>query len=286
MDRLWSVVTVTYNSSTCLKTYWPQEPEARNYSWIVVDNSSSDDTVETASGLADNVILSGGNLGFSVANNIGLSAVQTPYVVFVNPDVSIGGQDWQALLAETLELTRGLVAPQLLSAPGLQQPNARGIPFLTSKVRNRIRPGGPLGQRYARTNLSAPTYCAWAMGAAIASRTEDIRHLGGWDESYFLYYEDHELGLRAWRQGRSVVVDPRIQWLHAWNRATAKFDRAAWRFELESMRTFYRAHPELLRRGWSADTRQGKLERRGYGRLYQNLWRPITGTERTSPAPA
>lgn len=274
-NKQWSVITVTYNSAEHLRAHWPVDRDDRNFHWIVVDNDSRDETVELASRMADTVIPSGGNYGFSVANNLGLAAVHTPYVVFVNPDVSISGTSWQRTLAETVDATGGLVTPQLLYSDGSEQPNARGIPFLSAKVRNRLRPETDRGHDYARTGLAVPTYCAWAMGAAVAGRTDTVRHLGGWDESYFLYYEDHELGLRAWRNGLSVVLDPRVRWVHSWQRATMQVNTPAWRYELDSMRTFYRDHPELLRSGWSSAARSNRLERKGYGELFGRLWEPV-----------
>jgi N-acetylglucosaminyl-diphospho-decaprenol L-rhamnosyltransferase len=277
----WTVITVTYNSLEHLIPERKGRLGERNYKWIVVDNSSTDGTVARAHEVADLVIESGGNLGFSHGNNIGLEAVDTDYVVFVNPDVTLVGDNWQQHLEETIERIGGLVAPQLLNVDGSEQANARGIPYLSAKVRNRARPDSDKGEEYARTGFEEPTFIGWAMGAALAGRTEDVRAIGAWDDSYFLYYEDHEIGLRAWREGLAVALDPRVRWIHDWQRATTGPSLWAWRAEFGSMKTFYSQFPELFRRRYGAGRRHAALERAGLSRLADHLWKPVgAGTAR------
>ena len=63
---------------------------------------------------------------------------------------------------------------------------------------------------------------------------------------YFIYYEDHEIGLRAWQRGTPVLLDPRVRWTHGWARETVGTNRTAWRHELHSAARFYKHSPELL----------------------------------------
>lgn len=269
----WTLITVTYNSADDLATHWAVE-EPRDFRWIVVDNGSSDGTVALARELADLCIVNSGNTGFAAANNLGLEQVDTTYVGFANPDVRVGS-GWQMPLEETIARTGGLVVPQLVYPDGSEQPSTRGLPYFSSKIRNRLSPESERGRAYARTGHSVPTYIAWAMGAGVCARTEVFRELGGWDDDYFLYYEDHEIGLRAWQRGLTVAVDPRARWVHSWQRATTRLDLAAWRREFGSMKTFFRSHPEFLVAPRSRRGEERRLARRGYGALHDNLWRPV-----------
>lgn len=275
MNRQWSVVTVTYNSLDHLKRHWRSSDEGREFRWIVVDNGSTDGSLDFARTHADVVVESGRNAGFAVANNIGLDEVDSEFTMFANPDVTVPGDGWQARMASLIDASGGLVAPQLLNSDGSLQANARGWPFLASKVRNRLRPETPRGLDYARSGFDKPTYCAWVMGAALGGRTVDLRRIGGWDESYFLYYEDHEIGLRAWRSGLSVIVDPETQFVHDWQRATTRVQVAPWRFELDSMRTFFRAHPEFLTGSRARGRKIAALRSVGYEKLADRLWTPF-----------
>jgi N-acetylglucosaminyl-diphospho-decaprenol L-rhamnosyltransferase len=264
----WTLVTVAYNSADQLRSAWTDfDPAAAR--WVVVDNASTDDSAAVAATLGARVIRLPKNVGFGAANNVALAQVDTDWIAFVNPDVTVGGADDLARLARVSATNQALVAPQLLNSDGSEQPNARGLPYLVDKVANRgvSLPGARLHD-YARTGLSGPTFAAWTIGAALAGPTATFHDLGGWDERFFIYYEDHDLGLRAWRAGTPVVLDPEVRWSHGWQRATTRPSLTAWRHELGSMRTFYRVWPSLLTR-----QRHQRAED-GLGILDARLWQP------------
>lgn len=241
----WTVITVTYNSGDDLRRFWA--PPAGAFRWIVVDNASQDDSVSVATGLGAEVLVLERNRGFAVANNRALREVDSELVAFANPDVTLDPASLP-VLADDIRASGSLVAPLLAGADGTQQPGARGLPFLVDKLAHRgVRlPGADLDGYVPRVPDGTPTYAAWVMGAAVAGRTDTVRALGGWDERYFIYYEDHELGLTAWRRGVGVIVDPRVQWVHGWRRATSGLSLRHWRHEVASGARFYRRHPELL----------------------------------------
>src|SRR5690348_6758230 len=136
MSRRWTVVTVSYNSLRHLRRHWSENCESRSFEWIVVDNGSTDGSSDYAESKGARVIRNGQNLGFSGGNNVGLELADTEYIIFVNPDVTVPPDGWDQLLAETVDLTGGLVAPQLLNVDGSEQLNARGFPFFGAKIRN------------------------------------------------------------------------------------------------------------------------------------------------------
>jgi len=261
----WTLVTVTYNSAAHLRESWGRASFG-NARWIVVDNASTDDSVEVAESLGADVIRLPENVGFGAANNVGLAATTTKWVAFVNPDVTVSGPEGLRRLASVSWANGALIAPQLLNNDGSEQPNARGLPFLAHKFANRsVRIPGARLEDYVRTGLGGPTYCAWAIGAAIGGEADTFRELGGWDERYFIYYEDHDMGLRAWDAGFPVVVDPEVRWVHQWQRATKRLRWAPWKHELRSARRFYATYPELL--GRRARSRQG-----GSAAASKQLW--------------
>jgi N-acetylglucosaminyl-diphospho-decaprenol L-rhamnosyltransferase len=241
----WTVITVTFNSEQALATYWV-EPIPDNVRWIVVDNASTDASRETAAALGAEVIALPKNFGFSSGNNTGLGVSTSRYVAFVNPDVTI---DWHSLvhLAADIDKFDALVAPALRNPDGSPQQNGRGLPFLLDKLGHR-------GVRlpFQRVDLYLPelrqsiTAVTWAMGAALCGRRITFHSIGAWNDSFFIYYEDHEIGLRAWSKSVPVLVDGRVAWVHGWARSTAGFNLRAWRREIASSWAFYRAYPELL----------------------------------------
>jgi N-acetylglucosaminyl-diphospho-decaprenol L-rhamnosyltransferase len=242
----WTIVTVTYNSAEHLRAFWASGPpgDAR---WLVVDNNSTDDSVTVAKQLGAEVISLDENLGFSAANNVGLRLVETTWVAFVNPDVRVAGGEDLVRLARVARANRGFVAPQLLNLDGSEQPNARGLPHPLSKLAHRsVRLPGVDVLDYARSGFKAPVYAAWVMGAAFGGATRDFHEIGEWDDRFFLYYEDHDIGLRAWQKGKPVVVDPSVRWFHGWQRETTRLKFTPWGHELRSAILFYRRYPRLL----------------------------------------
>jgi len=240
----WTFITVTYNSAATLTRFWSQ-PIPEGVEWIVVDNASADDTVAVAEGLGARVIALPTNVGFGTANNVALKASEGRYVAFVNPDLS-PNFDSLTRLEQSLEEHGGLVSPQLINPDGSLQPNGRGLPTLASKVRNRLSSSMQNDSYQVLVHPGEEVSVDWFIGAAVLGSRETFEALGGWDERFFIYYEDSDIGLRAWRAGLSVRVVGDEQWVHGWARATTKFRLSPWMRELSSMSKFYAKYPTLL----------------------------------------
>ncbi|WP_194944446.1 glycosyltransferase family 2 protein [Aeromicrobium yanjiei] len=256
---------MTYNSAEVLASSW-SGVDLTDVHWIVVDNNSSDDSVRVAEKLGAEVISRQDNAGFSSSNNLALAQVDTTWTAFVNPDVTLDAGSL-GRLGELCIANNAFVAPQLRYPSGEQQANARGLPTPAAKLSHRgARIPGVNGADYARTHMESPTFVAWLMGAAVCGRTSDFKRIGGWNDDYFIYYEDHEMGLRAWQSGMSVVLDPHTSWIHQWQRETTTLSRSAWAAEFNSAKTFYRAFPDLLTAG-----RASRSPR--FDRLISSLWK-------------
>lgn len=211
----------------------------------MVDNGSSDDSVHAARELGASVIELGRNLGFSAANNEGLRMASGTYIAFVNPDVR-GTWDDLGLLGRAIDHHGGLVSPQLVNEDGSLQPNGRGAPLLAHKVLHRLVPSRRENGYQVIANHLESKYVFWLMGAVVLGEARVLRELGGWDERFFLYYEDKDLSIRAWAAGIPVVVDGRVQWIHEWARDTRTLRVRPWLLELRSLIRFYTLYPEFL----------------------------------------
>ena len=135
----WTLITVTYNSVQALETFWCDGPPP-GARWVVVDNASTDGSVEVARRLGAEVLPLPANRGFGAANNVAFRRATTPFICFVNPDVRVVGATLDTLAAAAVS-TGGLVAPQLIDEDdGSPQANGRGFPFLLDKIRHRLTP--------------------------------------------------------------------------------------------------------------------------------------------------
>jgi len=246
---LWTLVTVTYNSANSVRKYWAANRPPAGINWIVVDNASLDDSARLCRSLGATVVTLPRNIGFAGANNVGLAHCESEFVAFVNPDVR-AEYSTLPLLEHAITKTRGLLAPQLLNDDGSVQFNGRGLPFLLDQLAHR-------GLRLPASRLDdyLPTHCiseeephqvAWLTGAVIASAAETFRKLGGWDNRYFIYYEDADMCLRAWQNEIPVAIHPHVRWVHGWARESASQRSPAFKLQLRSAARFFRFYPELL----------------------------------------
>jgi len=240
-----SVITVTYNSAS---DFVDRAPVAQGFEWIVVDNASVDNSADLAERLGARVLRNEENRGFSAANNAGARAALGDVLVFCNPDVHFDAPGL-ARLAEETTARRAVIAPQLLNADGSMQENARGVPYPHRKLRHffaKQRPGD-VDQYLFYARPGQIREIVWAIGAAVAIPTSDFWAIGGWNERYFIYYEDSDFCLRARERGLPVLLDGSTRWFHRWDRATRKkFSWRAWRSEFRSAFIFYVSHPHCV----------------------------------------
>lgn len=247
----WTLITVTHNSQAALERHWGGWAPLAGQAWVVVDNASTDDSVAVASRLGARVISLPKNVGFGAANNVGFAQSTSRWVAFVNPDVTPRATDLAEIGAHLDSSPRTLVSPQLVNADGSLQPNGRGEPFLVSKIRNRTASEGLVGTylRFAQPNEVVTV--EWLMGAVVAgtrSHLASLASLGPWDERFFVYYEDSDLGIRNAQAGGTSQILGSVRWIHGWARETKSLSWRAWKLELASMARFYGRYPRLLGR--------------------------------------
>lgn len=191
-----SVIIVNYNTADllpgCLDSLGRQEGVSCEI--IVVDNASRDRSVDLLRERYPwvTVIANRTNEGFSKANNQGLRVCRGELVFFLNPDTIVQPDCFAAML--DFMAARPAVA---LAGTALFDPDFSPHPSVEYTYP---------GHRYARRELSGlPGDIAWILGAALVSRRDCMERIGGFDERFFLYGEDVDLGLvmrkRGWRLG-------------------------------------------------------------------------------------
>jgi N-acetylglucosaminyl-diphospho-decaprenol L-rhamnosyltransferase len=215
------VVVVTFDSREHARACI--EPLSRHpaLSVIVVDNNSSDRTLETVADLPVKVIARTDNRGFGFACNVGWRAGEASTVVFLNPDSST---DYRSILAlaDRLESDArfGVVGPQIVDPQGNVQLSQRRFPsFLTSLAAAffvpRMRPSTRWSLDIADANAYRhPNSPDWISGACIAVRRELLEKIDGFDERFFMYYEDADLCRRIRDGGFDVRYEPAIRMVH------------------------------------------------------------------------
>ena len=210
------VVVVTYNSAETIAAAVEQLGGVESTRVIVVDNASSDGTVERLRTLPVETVALAENGGFAHGCNVGWRAGEAPYVLFLNPDARIGPEAVAALAAELDRDERvGAVAPRIEEPDGSLDFSLRRFPRLRSSFAqalflHRVFPEATWVDEVIRDpaeyDHSHPA--EWVSGACFAVRRSVLEELGGLDESFFHYSEGVDVCARIWRSGREVRFVP------------------------------------------------------------------------------
>lgn len=245
-----SVIIVSFNVrehlDQCLSSL---ERRRESIEAVVVDNCSSDGSVEMVRSRHPwaRVVESPGNIGFARAVNLGFSMVSTPYAVFLNPDsVVIGDALEKAADFMGSHPSCGIAGCRVLGGDYEIQRSARGFPdfstpfFGRTSLLSRFFPSNSLTRRNLPASWQGKSSerVDWVSGACMMVRSEVFKALGGFDENFFLYWEDADLCRRAIDLGHETwyLKDPTV--LHFTGRSsvkspcrsTAEFYKSAFRY--------------------------------------------------------
>ncbi len=208
-----SVIIVNWNTSEllrqCLTSLYgnlPLEP----IEIIVVDNGSSDESVEMIKNNFPDVVLirNKDNLGFAKANNQGMKISKGKYLALLNTDTQID-HDVFGQLINYLEhnSATGIVGPRLKNSDGSLQFSFGHLPSLWGIFAQQGLPlhAIPLLKRFLPTlldtNKNQYNYThkvGWVKGACFVIRRKVYEKIGGLDEKVFMYMEEVEYCKRAW----------------------------------------------------------------------------------------
>lgn len=261
-----SAVVVNWNSGSHLQACLDAlHAHAQGGDWdvTVVDNGSSDGSERCAErhGAACRLIRNVRNRGYGAAVNQAAAATEGDLVLALNPDCRIESGAVETLAA-ALRRHDGCAAagPQVLDDDGAPQGSARGDPdvwtgmFGRSSVLTRLLPGSRPARRNVRdTALAAAgrdgAVVDWVSGACMLLRRRAFDAVGGFDERYFLYWEDADLCRRLREAGWHVRYVPEARVRHAAGASSRKDPRSAARAFHESAFIYYATH--VARGRWS-----------------------------------
>jgi GT2 family glycosyltransferase len=226
---------------------------------IVVDNASSDDTVETIARLFPDVrlIKSASNLGFARANNLGIRASIGRRIALINPDVVLlDGCIARALDVMATEPSIGMLGPRMLGADGRTSRSGMSRPSLWNSlcdalVLHKIFAHSKLfgGQMMAHFSWDVRTDVDVLNGWFWLIRREALHDVGLLDEQFFMYGEDLDWCKRFRDKGWRIVFAPDAAAIHYGGGSSRT---APIRFYLEMQRAnlqYWRKHHGLMARG-------------------------------------
>ncbi|MGA3037310.1 MAG: glycosyltransferase family 2 protein [Vulcanimicrobiaceae bacterium] len=213
-----SVIIVNYNAvsyaQACLRAVLANE--YRDYEIIVIDNGSKDGSVEALTSEFGNagvrVIALGENLGPSAARNLAAREATGEYFAFLDNDTE-PKPDWITRAVERFQSEPDVAAIQCKLLL-LRQPDCfdyvgdylGSFGFLIQPVHGGDKDVGQAESSYEILS---------AKSAGMFVRSDAFRHVDGFDDDYFIYVEETDLGLKLWLAGYRSVYEPRSVVLHA-----------------------------------------------------------------------
>lgn len=227
-----AIVTVSYNSGDVLPEFLASTATAsdREVEVVVADNASADPAALRAltERAGARFLEVGANRGYGAAANAAVATLgdHVRWVLVSNPDVVLEPHALDRMIATAAEdPTIGAVGPRLLEPSGEVYPSARLVPSLRTGLGHalfaNVWPGNPWTRRYRQDgDHSGRRDAGWLSGACVLVRRDVYERLAGFDEGYFMYFEDVDLGWRIGRLGYRNVYEPEAVATHIGGTAT------------------------------------------------------------------
>ena len=230
-----------YKVSGCIVTYNNKDKISRtieslleytkgvDFELYVVDNNSTDGTPQFIKERFPQVtvIESGENKGFGAGHNKVLAFLNSKYHIVINPDIIIRDNAVEKIV-EFMDNNKdvGVVSPKICFPDGREQILGKRNPHLKYLIASRMRDEknpSKLLREYAMLDcdLTKVTDIDVATGCFVVFRTEIFKKLKGFDQKFFMYFEDFDIARRANKISR-VVFYPDATIYHVWGRESKR----------------------------------------------------------------
>lgn len=230
---------VTYNNADeidMLMTSLEKSSSFDDMVIYVIDNASQDNTTRLIREKYPwaKLIKNKKNIGFGCAHNKVINCINSKYHIIINPDINLPVDTIAqavAFMDENPDIA--VIMPSVLNTDGTQQFLPKRNPsfkfLLGGMFENRFSWGKRLREEYTRKNesITEPTDVEFCTGAFMFTRTEMLQAVGGFDEHYFLHFEDADLTRELRKVGRAVY-NPNIKVIHKWHRENKKINKSFW----------------------------------------------------------
>ena len=201
-----------------------QKSTYSNQEIIVVDNGSSDDSVEQIKSLYPSVTLleTGKNLGYAEGNNVGLRYVlekESDYIFIINNDTIISKNCITELIKSAIRIPNaGILSPLVMY---YDEPDVIWYAGTLLDERNYRFSCDADGQHIDTFDRKAPYKTISGAGCALMMPTKILSQIGLFHKDYFLYFEEMDLSYRMTKSSYDVVVVPSAK---MWHKIGSSFD--------------------------------------------------------------
>lgn len=155
--------------------------------------------------------------GFAANHNAAFRLCHLPFFCPLNPDIQLSGNPFPPLLAALEDTEAAIVAPLVLNPSGEVEDSLRSFPTLYSLLLKVVKVSD--GRCAIKEGLKV-VYPEWVAGMFMLFRSSNFRQLDGFDPKFFLYYEDVDICVRAWKAGMKVLACSSVTVIHDAQRAS------------------------------------------------------------------
>jgi N-acetylglucosaminyl-diphospho-decaprenol L-rhamnosyltransferase len=228
------VVTVTYNTGETLRQFLDSLVGSSSVPLevVVVDNASDDAPGARALCTERGARFLGlaSNTGYGAGIGAGIVALDgsVEFILISNPDVTLTPGCIDALIDGARRYPRaGAFGPLIVDADGSTYPSARKLPSLRTGIGHalfmRVWPTNPWTKSYREeSTLIEEREAGWLSGACLLVRASAFEAIDGFDEGYFMYFEDVDLGARMTKAGWANMYIPGAVVTHTGAHSTAQ----------------------------------------------------------------
>jgi len=251
-----SVIILQYNNSalTVNAIRSLREQIDRDHEIILVDNASREVERQRIPELFSDVlyIQNETNEGFGKANNRAARQAKGDILLFLNND-TIATSDFVSPVMEAFsgDSSIGIIGPRMRNRDETFQLSCGSLPSfvqeLQDKVVYRLVGENLSARRFYERKFSVLQEVEWVTGAALFIRKDLFFTVGGFDEEFFMFFEDKDLCFRARGAGKIVLYDPIPSLVHlkggSTTSETASFIERTYR---KSQEYYYRKHRPVI----------------------------------------
>ena len=248
-----SIILVNYNGQKFLEKCLNSIEKFIGYQLcevIIIDNNSIDDSISIVQQNFPSVklICSPANLGFGKANNLAVQHSRSDYLLFLNTDTILTANISQILLAYLQQHQDvGIISPKIVFSDGSYQLSCGRLPNILVEFLDKIRYGLDQKWHHIFANLYSQQHSniqemGWLTGACLMMPRDVFDRVGGFDESFFMYFEDKDICKRVAEMGLKVVYYPKTSLIHLLGGSSQGVKKSVNTYYRDSQLYYYQKH--------------------------------------------
>lgn len=156
--------------------------------------------------------------GFGANHNQAFENCNTPYFCVLNPDIRLQDNPFLQLIDELNKQSSALIAPKVSNPEGAVEDSVRKFPTPLSILKKIVQKNRSADYPTNHVIVNPD----WVGGMFMLFRSEAFKQIGGFDQRYFLYYEDVDICRTLHQTGNSIIYTPNTSVIHAARRTSHK----------------------------------------------------------------